>query len=152
MSAWLSAPVFGDRTRYFPTIVRPSAYGIVPDGEGRIAVARTTMGVYLPGGGRERGETPETTVVREAREECGLVVRVGAWRRVAIEHVSFAAESSHFEKWSTFCDAEAVASLGAGVEADHVLAWVMPEDAVRMLRHESHRWAVREWLGSVARR
>ena len=50
--------------------------GLAVDGEGRVLLVRHTYlhGWWLPGGGVDRGETPEQAVVREMREETGLVV------------------------------------------------------------------------------
>ncbi|MDI1282567.1 NUDIX domain-containing protein [Brevundimonas sp.] len=50
--------------------------GLAVDGEGRVLLVRHTYlhGWWLPGGGVDRGETPEQAVIREMREETGLVV------------------------------------------------------------------------------
>jgi 8-oxo-dGTP diphosphatase len=119
----------------------------VADALGRLALVRTPRGVYLPGGGVEPGETPAAAVEREAREECGLVVRVGAWTAAAVQHVHAAAEGTHFEKRSTFVDAAVVAELAARADDDHALLWVDAADAPRLLSHESHGWAVERWRG-----
>ncbi|HEX9728913.1 MAG TPA: NUDIX domain-containing protein [Gemmatimonadales bacterium] len=146
MTDWLTVPFFGDPVPRFVAVVRPSAYGIIPDGHGRLAVVRTPAGSYLPGGGQADSEAPELTVVREAREECGLAVRVGAWRRAAVEHVTSTAEQTHFEKRSTFCDAVVIAPLASATDPDHALVWVSPGEALEVLRPGSHRWAIEQWL------
>lgn len=146
MTDWLTVPGFGNPLAEFPVVVRPSAYGLIPDEQGRLALVRTPVGIYLPGGGQADAETLERTVAREAREECGLIVRVGVWRCAAIEQVSAAKEQTHFEKRSTFCDAVVIASAGDAIEADHALMWVSAQEALELLRPESHRWAVTEWL------
>lgn len=55
---------------------RPSVRGIIVR-DGRIAMMRSRKYDYfkLPGGGIEPGETPHDTLVREVREESGLIVR-----------------------------------------------------------------------------
>jgi GNAT superfamily N-acetyltransferase len=104
--------------------------------------------LFLPGGGSDENEVPEATVVRETREECGLEVRVGTWRRRAIEHVFSVTERAQFEKRSTFCDAAVLHPSGAPTELDHVLQWISVADAKALLTPPSHRWAVGEWLAS----
>jgi 8-oxo-dGTP diphosphatase len=142
---WASVPVFGIPENRYPASVRPSAYGVVVDENGFIAVVRTPTGFHLPGGGSDDGETPDATVVRETREETGLIVEIGAWRRVAIEHVSSVAEQAQFEKRNTFCEARVTAVAGDGIEADHQLVWLRPAEAADRLTPLSHRWAVTEW-------
>jgi 8-oxo-dGTP diphosphatase len=150
MTDWDTVPVFGEPTTGVAETIRPSAYGIISDPRGRLALVRTPLGLFLPGGGSGETEVPETTVVRETREECGLAVRVGAWRRTAIEHVFSVTEQAHFEKRSTFCDAAVVAPAGEPTEVDHVLQWISGAEATALLTPPSHRWAVGEWLASGA--
>ena len=53
---------------------RPSAYGLIRDGQDRLLVCRTPRFVMLPGGGVDPGESSEAALVRELAEETGLVV------------------------------------------------------------------------------
>lgn len=50
--------------------------GLAVDGEGRVLLVKHTYldGWWLPGGGVERGQTCEEALVREMREEAGLIV------------------------------------------------------------------------------
>lgn len=49
--------------------------GVATDSKGRVLLVRHTYlhGWWLPGGGVDRGETTQTAVVRELREEAGLI-------------------------------------------------------------------------------
>ena len=65
---------------------RIGAYGVLRDAAGRVLLTRSSelsdvAGTwYLPGGGVEHGEDPDTTVVREVAEETGLRVAVDRLR------------------------------------------------------------------------
>src|SRR3954454_20972114 len=112
MDDWSRAPVFGVRIGGEAWGVRPSAYGVVEDDRGQLAVVRTPQGVFLPGGGQERGETPESAVQREAMEECGLGLRLGPWTTRAVQFIYSKQERAHFQKLSTFIDATAEGPAG----------------------------------------
>jgi 8-oxo-dGTP diphosphatase len=123
-------------------MVRPSAYAILRNAAGQLAVARTPKGFYLLGGGGDAGESAQETVEREAREECGLILKTGAVLGRAIEIVHAPAENTCVEKRSVFIDARIVGTV-APAEADHELFWLEREEAISALAPESHRWAVR---------
>jgi 8-oxo-dGTP diphosphatase len=131
-------------------VVRPSAYALIRDGEGRqarVALVRTPQGVYLPGGGIEAGETAPEAIVREAVEECGLAVRIpeGAWLAAAVQFCYSVPEGEYFEKLCVFFEAEIVGAPGGATEADHELFWEPLDSAPSTLAHESHAWALRAW-------
>lgn len=126
-------------------MVRPSAYGLLGDEADRVAVLDTPQGLILPGGGMDPGESAADTVVREAREECGLVLATGSWRLYAVELIYSTAERTHFEKRCTFLDVRIAGPAVAPIELDHELLWLEPDEAMAELWHESHRWAVGEW-------
>ena len=133
---------FGTPIPDCPYVVRPSVYALVADDDGRIAVARTSKGYILPGGGIEGGESAEQAVRREAIEECGLVLMGCRPVGTAVEIVYSKEEHTCFEKQCIFFEAR-VRRHTAATEPDHELVWMTLEEAVDRLSHESHRWAVR---------
>ena len=82
---------------------------------------------------------------REALEECGLVLRLGAWSLRAVQFSYSRSERAHFEKRSTFIDASIGGTDSTRLHADHELIWASPFDATRLLSHASHSWAVERW-------
>lgn len=145
MTDWSDVPVFGLRDS--PDLVRrPSAYGLTTNAAGQLAIVRTSLGLFLPGGGIDAGESPGETVVREFWEECGLEVTPGTWSARAIECVYSPNDRVVYEKLSSFIDAACSERRGVGQEPDHELEWVSVEIAAATLRDPSHRWAVEQWL------
>lgn len=123
--------------------LRPSAYVIVRDPDARVAIVRTPLGSFLPGGGLLAHEAPEQAAVREVVEECGLKVEIIEKLGDADQFVYAEAEATHLRKRSTFFRAR-VTGLAAATESDHALVWLTSEVARRELSHESHRWALAE--------
>ena len=140
--------MFGTRIAGVEYLYRPSAYALVRNAQGDLAVARTPVACFLPGGGIDSGETPEQTVEREAREECGLVLRPLSRIGQAIEFSYSIAHDVHYEKDSVFIEAEVV-GITMATEADHQLFWLSPNDSIAALSHGSHRCAVQLLLRAV---
>ena len=135
-------PTFGERLPGQEYVNRPSAYVILREGD-RIAIVRTPLATYLPGGGQDPGESPERAALREVAEECGLRAELIDRFAVANQYVYSIEEKKFFMKGSTFFRARVIGTAVA-TEPDHETVWVTPEEAQSELSHESHRWAVRE--------
>jgi 8-oxo-dGTP diphosphatase len=106
---------------------------------------RAIDGIFLPGGGLEDGELPEEAVAREALEECGLVVRVGA---CVIRLVQFVvtAEGVDVEKRCAFFEARIERENRAAMLPGHETLWLGPARAAQILKHDSQMWAIRDWM------
>jgi len=136
-------PVFGQRAAGAAYVLRPSAYALIKNAVGQVAIVRTAQGVFLPGGGIERGETPEQAVQREALEECGFDIRLLSLLPGAVQLLYSPSELTYFEIVSTFFRAVVERSGSGPTESGHELLWAVPGDAESLLSHESHRWALR---------
>jgi 8-oxo-dGTP diphosphatase len=143
------APVFGTRIAGCSYTVRPSAYALVLDQDGRIAIVRAARGWLLPGGGIDAGETAEQAVEREAREECGFVIQIRGIVGHATEIVHSPAGNAGVDKVSVFFDAAVTGSV-VPTEPNHELVWLPRAEAVTQLSHKSHRWAVAHVITSSA--
>ncbi|HEX2327270.1 MAG TPA: NUDIX domain-containing protein [Candidatus Angelobacter sp.] len=137
----MSIPVFGVRSTEFPCTKRLSVYAVVIGKNGLIALARTPKGLYLPGGGIDAGEAEHQALLREALEECGLLLTIEHCLGRAIQYVTSRAESKCFEKHCGFFVAK-VAGYATKTEDDHELIWLDPTSTAGKMRHESHEWAI----------
>ena len=134
-------PQFGARSSNRDYVPRPSAYVVLRNEGGLVAVVHTPKGVFLPGGGQDLGESPERAALREVEEECGLQAELNTCLGVAEQFVDAEAEGAYFAKRSTFYRARTVGSTIV-TELDHELAWLSSEEAEQRLTHSSHSWAV----------
>jgi 8-oxo-dGTP diphosphatase len=144
-------PIFGTKVAGAVYRRRPSAYALVRNDAGLFAVVRTPIACYLPGGGMEQGETPEQTIVREGREECGFILQPRTELGRAMEICYSAEEKEYFEKDSFFIAAEIV-GRGAQTELDHELLWMIADSAREALSHGSHRWAIQRAIECLSAR
>src|ERR1044071_7251963 len=98
----IKIPEFGPRIEGVRYALRPGAYAIVHNDAAQVAVIRTPAGLYLPGGGIEGDESPEEALLREAQEECGMVVRIERLLGMADQLISLTAKSLFICKRGTF--------------------------------------------------
>jgi 8-oxo-dGTP diphosphatase len=139
-------PSFGTRLENQNYQLRPGAYGIVSDGQQRIAVVRIPRGYFLPGGGIETGESAGEALVREIREECGYGARMLEELGQAMQFVHAQGEG-YFAKHSTFFRALFDGPMEKPSELDHELLWLTPGEAIRKLKFPSQAWGVARALG-----
>lgn len=127
---------------------RTSAYGICPRGEAQLAVAqigkKAPFEYDLPGGGVESDEDEAAALMREFQEETGLTV----WPTRVIGRAGqyWVNKGEPRNSLATFYEVELSATDGAPTETDHTLVWMSPTEALQMMRHEAHAWAILHWL------
>lgn len=129
---------------------RAAAFGLA-ERDGRLALVRVTKPGKapwhdLPGGAVDPGEDHPGALVREFGEETGLIVRPGEVIEEAAQYF-LSADDTPFRNYGPLMTAEVVGEDPVlKIEADHQLVWVEPTEALRILRHDSHAWAVACWL------
>lgn len=129
---------------------RPAAFGIAERGN-QIALVRIDTGAGetwwdLPGGALDPGEDEAAAMIREFGEETGLRVRCGDPVIRAAQYFVKSdgqAVNNRGGVYEALVEAE---DAGLKIEADHTLVWMDPHQAVSILRHDSHAWAVTAWL------
>jgi|ERR1700694_1121929 len=144
---WSQVVAFGERTE--GCRIRPSAYALIEDDRGRVAVVRSADGIFLPGGGIEAGETLEEAIRREGLEECGYVIQPGTWLVRAVQFSYSESEKVYFEKRSIFVEGTVLGIDLSRLEANHELIWIKPERANQFLSHMSHCWTVEQWRNRI---
>lgn len=135
----MTETVFGepDATRTWQ--LRPSAYALLLDRNGLLAVVQAPDGYFLPGGGIESGEDGEAAVLREIEEETGQDAHV-LWQLAEADQYVPAAEAQGWLKRSQFFLAELFPRPGA--TGEFPVLWLSPEQAAARLTYPSHRWMV----------
>jgi len=144
MSHPSNVPEFGQQAEGQMYAARPGAYAVIFDAQDHIAVLETPRGCFLPGGGTEGDESPEETLLREVKEECGFEVGIMGRAGEAVEYVYTAGNEFGIRKECAFFGAMFGRECGAATEADHRLIWLAPREAQKRLAHDSQRWAVRQ--------
>jgi 8-oxo-dGTP diphosphatase len=137
-----SVPQFGQRHDGVVYNDRPSAYGLIPNGQDRLLVCRMPCFIMLPGGGIDPGETPEQAMRREVTEETGLVVTSARLLCRANQFVRGRDEDAYFNKLGYFFLAAVEDRGHRPIELDHEMLWLTVADAGHLLTQEFNRWAV----------
>jgi L-amino acid N-acyltransferase YncA/8-oxo-dGTP pyrophosphatase MutT (NUDIX family) len=135
---------FGTPPENGSTIIRPSAYAVVTNAQGEIAVVQAKEGLLLPGGGVDGNESPAAAAAREIAEECALEVSITGDLGEAIQFVTSIEKGATFEKRSRFVSAR-VQSPIRGATPEHTTSWLNVRDALETVTYESHAWAIRRW-------
>jgi len=125
-------------------ISRPGAYALFFNAQSELGLVRTDGGRYfLAGGGIEPGEDQETALLREVREETGLIAAIHRPLGAAVEYYFDNNNGLYYKKTGYFYH---VAILGAApegkTEADHQLIWLPPAQAAPLFYHDMYRWAL----------
>jgi 8-oxo-dGTP diphosphatase len=130
------SPQFGVPTSGVTPTERPGAYAIVIRDD-RVLIVPTPAGLYLPGGGIERDESAEATLLREVREETGYDVVTAIKLGTARQYVR-----SGINKIETFYAVTVSGSARQG-ESDHVPCWLPVTEAISGMAEEAQAWAIR---------
>jgi 8-oxo-dGTP diphosphatase len=128
---------------------RPTAFGVA-ERAGRIALVhiRKPEASYhdLPGGALDPGETEPEALVREFGEETGLRVRAGDLFTRAGQFMIKDDGQAVNNRCAFFIAEVESQDATLKIEDDHTLVWTDAREALTLLRHDAHAWAVLAWL------
>ena len=141
-------PQYGERVDGVHYIIRPGAYALLLNEQGRLAVVPSSHGqVLLPGGGIEQGEDTQAALIREVMEEVGLRVEVGEYLGDARQYCYSRKRNKYYNK---YCAYYLVKDLGdKPVAAEFELLWLPVNDALNRMGHGSHIWIIEKLIGQA---
>lgn len=130
-------------------IERPAAYALLHTPRGVPLVEPVPRILFLPGGGIEAGESPETTVIRELLEETRIVAKTVNVFCEAVQYFTSKRGDRTYKSHMYFiaCSYEGTAG-GAG---DHDVRFVSRLPPESSFTHQSHHWALAQYLSIEAR-
>lgn len=125
---------------------RPSVRGIIIK-DGKIAMIHSLKYDYykLPGGGIEEGEAHEATLIREVKEESGLVVKPESIREFGyVRRIEKGKIEDIFiqDNYYYLCEAEEITEQKLDdyeAEEEFTLEYVFPEYAIERNRNGDHK-------------
>ena len=135
---------FGELAEGATPEVRPSAYAVVVNESGEIAIIRSHTNVMLPGGAIDGGESSEEAARREIAEECAIDAAIISSLGHAVQFVRVRT-SQPVEKRSEFFAATR-RSVIIGRRPEHHTLWMPPAEAQNAVTSPSHGWAIRRWV------
>ena len=137
---------FGEKVEGIEYRVRVGIYGIALNNEGEVAVIKTSIGYFLPGGGLEDGETHKECLEREFMEETGYAVDVD----------KYIGKSSLYHLSSTYGYLQGIGCFyltrikykkeNVRIDDDHHLQWVELSKCIKSLFLQHQAWAVSKLL------
>lgn len=134
---------FGERRQGLVYLDREGAY-LLSVKDGCLAVVRTPKGLFLPGGGLERGESLEAAVHRECMEEMGRPAVIKGYLGTAEQYWQHEALGPLHLLQHYF-----VGNFGEQVqppvEQDHTLMWIPLKRAVNSLYVDAQKWAAGQY-------
>ena len=141
MTNFKRLPEFGERVSGAHYVRRPDSYGLAFDNAKKVCLMRTHLGLFLPGGGADPGESEEETLMREVREECGHTVQIVRRIGVAVQYL-LAEDEGYFAKECTFYELRLGEKVDGHSEVDHTLVWLPIDEALERISHKSQRWVL----------
>jgi 8-oxo-dGTP diphosphatase len=123
---------------------RKASYAVILDKKSeKVAVMIHNNNGFLPGGGVKPQETTVESAERECMEETGYALNIdmdlgNAKQYFRTRQMEYIMNDGYFYT-GTFGK-----KTCKPLDDDHVLEWLNKEEAMQVLLHQSHKWAVQE--------
>ena len=134
--------VFGEKKDNVNYTTRPGAYIIFFNPKNEIATIKTSKGLFLPGGGKNKNESDEECLKRELLEELGWNITIGKFLGNSIQY--FSSDSKFYKAESNFYSGLKYLKVSEPIEEDHLLKWLSFEYLIKNLHVENQKWAIQE--------
>ena len=142
----MSIPEFGTKQDGVDYIDRPGVYAVIENNDRQIAVIKTSNGYFLPGGGIDIGESDIEALRREVVEETGYQISILREIGAAVEYIDVEGEEKHYQIRSRFYRVQLRSKVRNGVEKDHRLDWLLPEDVMKLLKRQGQVWIIQSMI------
>lgn len=139
-------PTFGTKKKGVAYIERPSAYEILLNKEGRIAIIEVRARYFLPGGGIDDDETAEECVTRESLEEIGFEITGLHFLGETVDYFQSFKNQKYYCIPSSYFTADHFKIVQEPIETDHILHWMKPEEAAGSMARPGFTWAIQTFL------
>lgn len=134
--------ILGEKVNNVDYYERKAVYGIVINNEIKIATIKTPKGYFLPGGGIENDENNQQCLEREFMEETGYEIKVGEYiGNASLYHIS--KSNRHVYGIGFFYFVDLIERKNNGIEDDHTLIWLEPNECIDKLNLGHQSWAAR---------
>lgn len=121
---------------------RPGSYALVVNERSELAIVETPNGVFLPGGGLEKHESPLVGLEREILEEIGAKVENPNLIAIAGQFLFSRHYRQHFVKIGHFYTCEFDFENCKTPQKEHTLIWLPTREAKVKLSEEFQRWVL----------
>ncbi|MGW6191113.1 NUDIX hydrolase [Bacillus cereus] len=143
----ISKLTFGSKKPTVQYVLRPSCHAVIFDSTtSNIAIIQNGERYFLPGGGMEGNETKEGCLHRELLEELGWTIEIEQYIGNAARYFYAENEDTYYLNDGFFYIANMVHKQTENYEEDHILSWMSPSLAVKLLIHDHQKWAVEQAL------
>lgn len=136
------APTFGIKEKNVQYEERPSAYGILINKEGHIAVVEVRGRYFFPGGGIDADEAPEDCVKRETLEEIGFEISGLRLLGEAVDYFQSFKNKKYYCIPASYFTVDHFKPVREPVETDHILHWMRPEEMINKMARAGFTWAI----------
>lgn len=144
----MSQPTFGQKIDGANYKNRYGVYAIIPNQEKNhlILVQAPNGAWFLPGGEIEKEENHLETLSRELIEELGFTATIGAYLGQADEYFYSRHRDTHYYHPAYLYAVDDFEKTQDPLEDFNHIAWFPILEARKLLKRESHRWGIDQWL------